>query len=292
MSEIPALENERISVAGNATPSGLMYLGFGRDKTEGAFCHICLRPGPLTKEHVPPKAAFNGGSRYWTNLRSAHGHDARLTGREQAAGFWVKTICARCNNGPLAKWAVTYVRFVEYVMDRAPIRDQGGAGLFVPPANHVAFARAIASMILAIETDDLAVRQEDLRRFAHGDLDSFVPPFSVKAFYVPNSARAGTIQPLHGRVDTFAPGYRLFAGEISLPPFGFVYGYDFGPGYHADRLADITHWFHYPSIEPLVRLPSRLTVIDTINRAAGPRTGPETGAFLTSTRTTQPAQPT
>ena len=58
------------------------------------------------------------------------------------------------------------------------------------------------------------------------------------AFRVPNSMYAGTVQPLHARVGTYAPDFALtLAGEISVYPFGLVYSFgQCGAAYELDEL--------------------------------------------------------
>ncbi|WP_094602994.1 hypothetical protein SPSIL_024600 [Sporomusa silvacetica DSM 10669] len=38
----------------------LIYLGNFRDNSKENICHICLENKLLTREHIPPKSAFDG----------------------------------------------------------------------------------------------------------------------------------------------------------------------------------------------------------------------------------------
>ncbi|MEZ4473081.1 MAG: hypothetical protein R3F60_20320 [bacterium] len=250
---------------------------FGYSSAQKAqACRLCLE-GKLSKEHVPPAAAGNQGSREWTQYFAKDGR-ARSTRRPTQNGFWVKTICQNCNNQVLSGLAKDYAEFVNELRAKAPIYDQAGNFIVMPPRDHRRFIRAVLGMILAIEPlDQFGTHNEDLRRYVAGFLPKLRLPFQVLAFYTRHSPLSGTIQPLHGRCHRIGPRLDLFAGEISLPPFGFVYGFDFGE-YDVAELMPIGHWSYYDEGPPFIRLPSRVTVIDSINRVNDSvRFGPESG---------------
>jgi hypothetical protein len=98
-------------------------------------------------------------------------------------------------------------------------------------------------MILAIERTDFGALHADLRSFARGDLRSVVPPFRVLAFLVPNRPEAGTISRAQYRTHYAQSGFAAMAGEISMFPFGVVYGFELEHRYRPAAFADITHWF-------------------------------------------------
>jgi hypothetical protein len=77
-------------------------------------CHLCLREVPLSKEHVPPQAAFNAERRDWERFNPWPSRDSgRQVLRETwQAGFYVETFCGGCNNRTGAESAAEYVRFV------------------------------------------------------------------------------------------------------------------------------------------------------------------------------------
>lgn len=68
-------------------------------KHEGV-CRLCGQHGPLTFEHVPPKAAFNDRPVVMAAFDSALniGPDDAIRGSTQQRGMGGYTLCERCNN--------------------------------------------------------------------------------------------------------------------------------------------------------------------------------------------------
>jgi hypothetical protein len=261
-------------------------------------CHLCLCEGKLSAEHVPPKSAYNNTRRVWerANPRSK-GLDERgnKIGPEQTkseiwqGGFYVRTLCGHCNNKTGRTSAASYVRFARDLADAPRLFDpHSGRRTVRVREDTTLLARQIAVMILAIEDLGFATKHGDLRQFALGGLASVMPPFKVLAFLVPNVSEAGAIVRSHARLDTYAPGCGLFAGEISLFPFGFVYAYKIQEAYRPGELADITHWFSQSGkIErnnAWLSAPVAVTVLDSMSCTLGsPRFGPQID-HLTRTR--------
>lgn len=130
-------------------------------------------------------------------------------------------------------------------------------------------SKQIAAMILAIQPIQFAKHFPELREFVINPVARFKPAFEVYGFLVPDITEAGTISRMHGRVDTFAPGFGMIGGEISHFPFGFVFAHDLGERYDHSTLSNITHWFYSSNPLSTVSLVSRLTGIDSIKCGAG-----------------------
>ena len=69
------------------------------------LCRICGTVGPLSKEHVPPQAAFNDcryvEAKFETIIEL--GPDAEVKGKIKQGGVSMYTLCAPCNNNT-GKW--------------------------------------------------------------------------------------------------------------------------------------------------------------------------------------------
>lgn len=270
--------------------SGLAFLYYNAPLEPEHHCHLCLHKARLTKEHVPPEAAFNGMRRIWERFNphtKGIDDDGKLKGPPQTVadlwqgGFYVRTLCSECNSRTGHASAKAYVEFVRSLAEAPRLFEPtlGQRTVRVRP-DPLLIARQIAVMILAVENFPFARLHNEFRLFARGELAEVVPPFRVFAFIVPDHPKAGTIVRSHGRLDGFGQGFGAIGGEISLFPFGFVYANELGPGYQASELADITHWFSnaYPSEREnaWVSMPQRLTVLDSMHGALGnPRRGPQ-----------------
>jgi len=87
-----------------------------------ARCRICGAVKRLSKEHIPPRRAFNGRtSRIHTpDEWLARDHSGAMTGGTlQQGGIWGYTLCAACNNltgsryaDEYRRWAISVVRMI------------------------------------------------------------------------------------------------------------------------------------------------------------------------------------
>jgi len=159
-------------------------------------------------------------------------------------GLWVQILCKRCNNEVCSMYAEAYVEFVRHLLNSPRITDAGGVARLVRiPVDRLHVAKQLVAMILAIESIAFCRHNGEMRRFVLDPNGTLEPRFRFHGFLVPNKASAGTIATYHARVDTYAKGYGFTGGEISYPPFGFIYSSSIGPGYDIQRLTDITEWF-------------------------------------------------
>jgi hypothetical protein len=245
-----------------------------------SHCHICLKKCKLTKEHIPPKRAFNQYNRLWERLILS---GTELSGRVAhiKGGLFVKTLCENCNNAICSTYANEYVKLVKQLVEKPKLFDSSGeARVFSVDINPLYVAKEIATMILAVESVTYARHVPELRYFVLNKDSIFTPPFKLFAFLVPDVAESGTVLSYHGRVDTFAPGFNFVGGEISWFPFGFVYASQIGAGYNLEKLTDVTGWFSQERVgtdtEIMLRLHSRTTGVDSIQSLLiGRRTKPQ-----------------
>lgn len=256
------------------TVSRLMHLTHVPNEAEReeslSHCHICLRRVQLTKEHIPPKKAYNSSSRLWDRLIFSNGK-AKARSAHIRGGLWVETICADCNNSICSGYAKEYVKLVRQLVEKPTLFDPTGAARIVSVnLNTLLIAKEIATMILAAEQLSFAKHHAELRRFVLNANEKIRPPFQIYAFLVPEVPESGTVVRFHARVETYAPGYRFQGGEISCFPFGFVYASAIGRGYEPERMTDISNWFwEDPGASNLLRLFCRITGVDSIQSLLG-----------------------
>lgn len=78
-------------------------------------CRICQKFGKLTKEHVPPKQAFNNSSYLKHYVKDTENASrVRWEAREErTSGVYVFTLCEKCNNQTGRSYGSDYIKFVE-----------------------------------------------------------------------------------------------------------------------------------------------------------------------------------
>lgn len=242
-------------------------------KANLSHCHVCTKKVKLTREHIPPESAFNNCNRLWDRLVLSD-LDNPSRPIQIRGGLWVKTLCEPCNTKRCSPYANEYVKFVQQLVESPKLFDESGQARLVNIHHDtLMIAKEIATMILAVEELSFAQHHPQLREFVLDDRMAINPTFRIYGFLVPDNQKAGTVLRFHGRVDTFAPGYRFDGGEISWFPFGFVYASTVGAAYEPDRLTDITHWFqsqpNLNSSDEILKLFCRTTAVDSIQCTLG-----------------------
>ena len=222
----------------------MTLLDFSAPDDSANECHVCLSRDKLSREHVPPQAAFNKQDIFADSILLPGRGRMMPIRRKLRGGLWVQSLCERCNTLVCAPYAEQYVAFAKW-LDRAPqlFGPQRGERYFRVPGDTLLLAKEIATMILAIEPITYSVHNKELRHFVHNREAVVEPPFRVLAFLVKPVKEAGTAVRFHSRVSSFMPGWGFTGGEISWYPFGFVYASEIERGYEPERLTDITHWF-------------------------------------------------
>ncbi|HKU75814.1 MAG TPA: hypothetical protein VJR02_18030 [Pyrinomonadaceae bacterium] len=84
-------------------------------------CRICEKFTQLTKEHVPPKSAFNDRSYleyYSTEIREANLRQWQ-TREVNSSGLFVFSLCERCNNKSGRQYGGSYLDFVKDLVEIA-----------------------------------------------------------------------------------------------------------------------------------------------------------------------------
>lgn len=252
-------------------------------------CHICLdKSRPLTKEHIPPRSAFNDDQRLIQRFMLSGEHTLAQRHRKYQGGFWARTICRICNNDITACYARHYVAFAKHVANMPTILDDGGFKRLVNVAcDPLYVAKQISAMILAVEPFGVSRSIGKMRDFVLNERSILESDIRVYGFLVPDSATGGTITPHHARVDSFAPGTSFVGGEVSFFPFGFVYASEIGLAYKPAHLTDITHWFRHSDETDRRRTTGgfyyRRTGVGSIQEGLGlPRVGAHVDVFSDS----------
>jgi hypothetical protein len=267
MIAIRPMDHEKLSWVMHLTPA---Y----QPEVERNVCHICLEQKKLSREHVPPRSAFNNCTALWDRLVPPKGANDAARQVMLKGGLYVPTLCQDCNNRVCSTYASAYVDFVRHLVSMPALFDSNGVARIVSvPCDTLMLAKELATMILAIEKVAYSKHYLALRQFVLNKDATLDPNFRVLAFLVPELPHAGTITRIHGRVDTFARGYNFVGGEISFFPFGFVYTSEIGIGYDLHTLTDVTHWFvrgnKADRLNTTVSLFQRLTGVDSIQCSVG-----------------------
>jgi len=208
-----------------------------RAKDTIGTCHLCLREGPLSFEHVPPRSAFNadkvqvGGLRHWLE-RDNHGVSLHRAIQQGGVGF--SRFCEECNNrtgswyaGELSGWvraAAASIHALPPVAEMDAQLDDHGVGFRIEGVRPLAFIKQIVTMVLAVNGVGFAERHSELRAFVL-ERDRTGVPENVQlylALYLGPMVRYLGVQ---GRANPDTQEAFLIS-EIAYPPFSYVASFE------------------------------------------------------------------
>ncbi|HZO90247.1 MAG TPA: hypothetical protein VFB38_18110 [Chthonomonadaceae bacterium] len=210
------------------------------------ICHICGLEGPLSKEHVPPQAAFNDRAVITVNFERAMslGPDEEITlkdGKQQQGGASMYTLCGQCNNNTGKWYGNAFVDWCYQGMDIL-IRANGRPSLiYLYHAFPLRIIKQIVTMFCSVNSPKMAAKYPALVDFVLCKEKRYLPPkfrffvyYNIEGCYRYAGITAGM------RIDR---GKHSLFSEISFPPFGYVMALDSEPP--DERLFEITHFSRY-----------------------------------------------
>lgn len=218
-------------------------------KEKIGFCHLCGSYGERSREHVPPKAAFNDQPVWVAKneaLFGAEDYDSFIAPRSKKdqRGAWNYTLCAKCNNDTGAWYAPSFTDWAMQGMDYL-LKAQGAPAVAVPfHLFPMRIFKQVITMFFSACQEGLYEREPNLVRFVLNREDRQFPPhLRVFAYY--NDPAISTASRQAGWTGLYELGYRgarIFS-EISFPPFGFILSVNTP---EVDRrLIDITYFKEY-----------------------------------------------
>ena len=185
-------------------------------------CHLCGNQGPLSFEHVPPRAAFN---RYPVVMAGIHDALASMDGEPlrgeiQQRGMGGHTLCEKCNNQTGAWYGGHYASWCQQCIDL--LQQKAGEH----PTSHtfhlrpLAVLKQIVVMFASACGDGFHGNHAELAEFAL-DRDSTALPSKYRFFaylFIQGAFR------FHGPMGILdlRRGAEVFAGEITFLPVGLV----------------------------------------------------------------------
>lgn len=231
--------------------------------SEGQCC-ICGVSGPLSFEHVPPRAAFNDrrifeaetnkliGARSFEELQAVKGHYVQR-------GAGANTLCTKCNNETGHWYGNQYVSWAfqgfQYVQS-AP----SGSSLLLP--FHICPLRVFKQVVCMFASacgPTLVERRPELARFLKNpQFNGFPLDIHVYCYLVAPESLASRQSGITGVLNAI-DGHRYLFSEISFPPFGYIFSVDNTPQ-PDKRLTEIT-FFSYNRYTEFRSLYLRLSML-------------------------------
>jgi hypothetical protein len=111
-------------------------------------CRLCGKIRPLSREHVPPEAAFNEAKVLFHRIRF-NGPEVERFAEEKTTGNSLTVLCEPCNNRTGRIYGGEYVAFVKEVANQAAGRSHGERVQFVATTFPLRIVKQALTMLSA-----------------------------------------------------------------------------------------------------------------------------------------------
>jgi hypothetical protein len=219
--------------------------------TINGICAICGTFGKLSKEHIPPKKAYNESYFYQLSLAKYLKHQDSVLDfkspniqkelKRKQGGIKFNTLCIQCNNDTGSWYADSYIDWVNQGMSIL-LRSNKQPSLFYPTYIYpLRIIKQIVAMFFSVNAYDLQAQDHELVKFLKNKEERFLPhKYRIYTYY--------NIEGPHRFIRFSAVGSLTtsqidYFSEIAYPPLGFVMTIN-SPS-PDNRLTDITHFASY-----------------------------------------------
>jgi hypothetical protein len=215
----------------------------------GEPCHLCGETKTMTKEHVPPRSAFN--KQRWVAGDPMDALDLppgeTPPGEVRQGGISFPTLCKACNTltgnlygNAYKRWAYGGRHWLDQIPEGEFIPDGKNAHVTAKNTNFLRVMKQIVSMFMSVNPIGFRRKEigEQLARFV---LDPAVQgvPDGIRVFMYLNREGESRYLPFMVKGD-LTTGDICAVSEITFPPYGYLMTYNCQPP--DERLLEITEF--------------------------------------------------
>lgn len=213
------------------------------------ICRICNTQCKLTKEHVPPKGAFNKKDfyisktnplmekRHSTDFEELIDFDFKAATKTQGGiGFY--TLCKTCNNNTGSWYGNDYIKWIQQSVDHIKQPNTLPIPKKIVSIYPLRVIKQIVSMFFSLNHAQFSQTNPSLVNYIlHRDSMTLDKKIRIYAYYT----EIGRVRYIANNIlGDFAENKTYHLSEIAFPPIGFVMSMEGGKP--DKRLTDIT-WF-------------------------------------------------
>lgn len=212
--------------------------------THTGVCHLCGSHGPLSFEHVPPRAAFNDRPVVMVEFAKAFNlapDDPTPKGKISQRGAGNYTLCPDCNNSTGGWYGGAFAQWCFQAADLL-IRSRGKPSLIYPYYLYpLRVLKQITAMFFSVNRIGFLRKHEALADFVLNRERSYLPA-GYRFFVYYNIEGRFRYQDVAATFDIATGQHRAFS-EITFPPFGYVLVLKGDPP--SRELFEVTHFARY-----------------------------------------------
>lgn len=235
----------------------VLAVGASGDKSK---CRICASQPANTKEHVPPKKAFN---RHTVLLRkideTRSGACVRWRNEQRQGGHFEYSLCKKCNNDTGGWYGREYVGFVKACADHAVVSNAGKViTLELKDIYPARIVKQALTMICSSSGPGLTHESPELRKFLLNKDEKGLPDYLKLHMYL-RCHGGGRSSGIAGIMNTNT-GSSSVVSEVSWWPVGWILAFDDSQGIVE---YDVSEWYKYGYDERrsiTIKLPCRFAV--------------------------------
>lgn len=194
-------------------------------------CRICGKTGKLTKEHIPPKGAYNKGDYYiskvnpllenrnTTKFEELIEFDiTKSTKKQGGIGFY--TLCRYCNNNTGGWYGKAYVDWIQQTINHLRTPYIGKVTVTQTQIFPLRIIKQIVAMFFSLNHESFRVEFPSLVNFIlHKENTKLDDRIRVFAYYM----EKGSVRYLANNfIGHIAETKVYHVSEIAFPPIGFV----------------------------------------------------------------------
>lgn len=224
-------------------------------------CAICGTNGPLSKEHMPPRKAFNLDTVLMAHIDEARTRtEVRWRAKQRQGGYHEYRTCVPCNNKTGKWYGTAYVDFVREcarVVDSVP--GAHAAQVTFPKLRPSRVAKQALATLCAACGPSLRNACPELEKLILDPESRGLPP-RVRLLAYLRAEAGGRTSGIAGIADVESGGSRVVA-EFSWWPVGWILAFDdASAGIEAKDLSDWAS-FGFHDVHPMtIELPRKWAV--------------------------------
>lgn len=117
------------------------------------LCRLCLSHGPLSREHVPPKGAYNSGRMLRSDAIERLRDPGTEAGRILQNGNWFYSFCESCNNLLGRMYVPEYVLWAKHFMTEYRLWAPGIVPVSLHGVYPLRFLKQAVAMIFSVNPE-------------------------------------------------------------------------------------------------------------------------------------------